>query len=59
MNKTLMIKQKISYTVEFTEEQLKELYNILRNQKDDGRLTHMDEIILIYQELQKMFEDRK
>ena len=54
-----MIKQKISYTVEFTEEQLKVLYTILKRLKDDRKLTLDDEIILIYHELQKMFEDCK
>lgn len=59
MNKTLMIKQKISYTVEFTEEQLKVLYNILKCLKDDRKLTTDNEILPIYYELQKMFEDCK
>lgn len=54
-----MIKQKISYTVEFTEEQLKVLYNILKCLKDDRKLTTDNEILPIYYELQKMFEDCK
>jgi hypothetical protein len=57
--KTMRIKQKISYTVEFTEEQLKVFYNILKCLKDDRKLATDNELIPIYHELQKMFDDYK
>ena len=49
-----MIELKKSYVVEFTEQQAKELYEFLREAKDFGHL-HMDkDLILIYNELEKI-----
>lgn len=53
-----MIKKQIqiNYTIEFTEVQLKELYQLLDRSVDDGRLTHDYELMLLYQELKENYD---
>lgn len=48
-----MIKQRTIYTIEFTEQQLNELYSVLQREKDIGHLTIDHELYLIYNELKK------
>ena len=50
-----MIEIKKSYVVELTEQQAKELYSLLQLQKDTGHLTTDHEIVLVYNELKKIF----
>lgn len=50
-----MIELKKSYVVEFTEQQAQELYQVLKLQKDNGHLTTDHDIVLIYNELHKIF----
>ena len=54
-----MIEKQISYKIEFTEQQAKELYLILKNQKDIGHLNTDYELVLVYNELKKLFESGK
>ena len=51
-----MIEKQISYKIEFTEQQVKELYALLKLQKDTGHLTTDHEIVLVYNELKKLFD---
>ena len=51
-----MIKKQINYTIEFTEQQTKELYQLLRTEKDSGCLTTDKELVLIYNELRNLFD---
>ena len=51
-----MIELKKSYVIEFTENQAQELYQLLRLQKDTGHLTTDHDIILVYNELRKLFD---
>ena len=51
-----MIEKQISYKIEFTEQQAKELYEVLGIQKDVGHLTHDKDLILVYNELRKLFD---
>lgn len=51
-----MIKKQINYTIEFTEQQTKELYQLLRTEKDSGCLTPDKDLVLIYNELRKIFD---
>lgn len=51
-----MIKKQINYTIEFTEDQAKELYQLLRTEKNSGCLTTDKELVLIYNELRKIFD---
>lgn len=51
-----MIKKQINYTIDFTEQQAKELYFMLKNAKDGSYLTPNDELILIYNELRNLFD---
>lgn len=46
-----MIKQRTIYTIEFTEQQLNELYSVLQREKDIGHLTIDHELYLIFNEL--------
>lgn len=54
-----MIEKQISYKIEFTEQQAKELYLILKNQKDIGHLNTDYELVLVYNELKQLFESGK
>ena len=54
-----MIEIKKSYVVELTEQQAKELYLILKNQKDIGHLNTDYELVLVYNELKQFFESGK
>ena len=51
-----MIEKQISYKIEFTEQQAKELYEFLRGAKDVGHLHTDKELILVYNELRKLFD---
>lgn len=48
-----MIKSQTTYTIEFTEQQLNELYCVLQREKDIGHLTIDHELYLVYNELKK------
>ena len=50
-----MIKLKKSYVVELTEQQAKELYELLRTEKDRGWLTVDKDLVLVYNELKNIF----
>jgi len=51
-----MIEIKKSYVVELTEQQAKELYELLRFAKEGSYLTHDKELMLVYHELKKLFD---
>jgi hypothetical protein len=51
-----MIEIKKSYVVELTEDQAKELYELLRFAKEGSYLTHDKELMLVYHELKKLFD---
>jgi hypothetical protein len=51
-----MIEVKKSYVVELTEQQARELYQLLRTEKDSGCLTHDKELKLVYHELKDLFD---
>ena len=51
-----MIEKQISYKIEFTEQQAKELYEFLRGAKDVGHLSVDRDLILVYNELKKLFD---
>jgi hypothetical protein len=51
-----MIEKQISYKIQFTEHQAKELYEFLRGAKDVGHLHTDKDLILIYNELKKLFD---
>jgi len=50
-----MIETLKSYKLTLTEQQAKELYTLLQLQKDTGHLTTDHEIVLVYNELKKIF----
>ena len=50
-----MIEIQKNYKLTLTEQQAKELYSLLRLQKDTGHLTTDHEIVLVYNELKKIF----
>ena len=50
-----MIKLKKSYVVELTEQQAKELYELLRIEQDSGCLTVDKDLVLVYNELKNIF----
>lgn len=50
-----MIEKQISYKIEFTEQQAKELYEFLRGAKDVGHLSVDRDLILVYNELKDIF----
>ena len=55
-NKHLMIEKKIIYKIEFTEEQVKDLYRLLEGEYHDGMLEKSyDELVGTYHELKKLF----
>jgi hypothetical protein len=51
-----MIEIKKSYVLELTEDQAKELYELLRTEKDSGCLTPDKELKLVYHELKNLFD---
>ena len=51
-----MIQVEKLYTVKFTEQQALELYEFLRREKDIGHLTTDYELVLVYNELKKLFD---
>ena len=51
-----MIEKQISYKIEFTEQQAKELYEFLHGAKDVGHLSVDRDLILVYNELKKLFD---
>lgn len=51
-----MIQVKKSYVLELTEDQARELYEILNDQKKYGNITPDNEITLVYHELKKIFD---
>ena len=51
-----MIQVEKLYTVKFTEQQAKELYEFLRREKDIGHLSVDRDLILVYNELKKLFD---
>ena len=51
-----MIEKQISYKIEFTEQQAKELYEFLRWAKDVSHLSVDKDLILVYNELKKLFD---
>lgn len=53
-----MIEIEQNYKISLTEQQAKELYQLLRTEKDIGHLTHDKELVLVYLELKKFFEPR-
>ena len=51
-----MIEKKIIYKIEFTEEQVKDLYRLLEGEYHDGMLEKSyDELVGTYHELKKLF----
>ena len=51
-----MIEIQKNYKLTLTEQQAKELYKLLRTEKDSGGLTHDKELVLVYNELKKIFD---
>jgi len=51
-----MIEITKNYKLTLTEQQAKELYEVLKIQKDVGHLTYDHEILLVYNELKKLFD---
>jgi len=51
-----MIKIQKIYHLALTEQQAKELYELLRTEKDSGCLTPDKELVLVYHELKKLFD---
>jgi hypothetical protein len=51
-----MIKISKTYHLALTEDQAKELYELLRTEKDSGCLTPDKELVLVYHELKKLFD---
>jgi len=51
-----MIEIKKSYVLELSEYQAKELYQLLRTEKDSGCLTPDKELVLVYHELKTLFD---
>jgi len=49
-----MIKLKKSYVVELTEQQARELYELLRTEKESGCLTIDKDLLLVYNEMKKV-----
>ncbi len=51
-----MIKISKTYHLALTEDQAKELYELLRTEKNSGCLTHDKELMLVYHELKNLFD---
>ena len=49
--KELMINIQKTYNISFTEQQVKELYELLRTEKESGCLTIDKDLLLVYNEL--------
>jgi hypothetical protein len=49
------IKKEINYKLILTENQLRELHNLLLRAKNDGHLTHDNDLFLILNELKYIF----
>lgn len=54
-----MIEIQKNYKLTLTEQQVKELYALLKLQKDTGHLTTDHEIVLVYNELKQLFGSGK
>ena len=53
-----MIEKKITYKIEFTEEQVKDLYSLLHGEHHDGTLERgYDNLIVTYNELKDLLAD--
>ena len=50
-----MINIQKTYNISFTEQQVRELYELLRTQKGSGHLTMDHELMLIHHELHDLF----
>lgn len=51
-----MIEIQKNYKLTLTENQAKELYQLLRTEKDSGCLTPDKELVLVYHELKDLFD---
>jgi hypothetical protein len=51
-----MIKISKTYHLALTEQQAKELYQLLRTEKDSGCLTLDKELVVVYDELENLFD---
>jgi hypothetical protein len=51
-----MIKIQKTYHLALTEDQAKELYQLLRTERDSGCLTPDKELVLVYHELKNLFD---
>jgi len=51
-----MIKISKTYHIVLTEQQARELYELLRTEKDSGCLTIDKELVLLYNELKPLFD---
>jgi hypothetical protein len=51
-----MIDIQKTYNISFTEQQVKELYELLRTEKDSGCLTVDKALVLVYNELKLLFD---
>jgi hypothetical protein len=51
-----MIKISKTYHLALTEQQAQELYELLRTEKDSGCLTPDKELVVVYDELKKLFD---
>jgi hypothetical protein len=51
-----MIEIQKNYKLTLTEQQAKELYELLRTEKDSGGLTHDKELVVVYDELKNLFD---
>ena len=54
-NNVKMIEKQISYKIKFTEQQLRELYQLLQDAKGNDRLNTDKDLILVYNELGLLF----
>jgi len=54
--KTKMIDIQKTYNISFTEQQAKELYELLRIEEDSGYLTVDKDLVLVYNELKNLFD---
>jgi len=52
--KELMINIQKTYNISFTEQQVKELYELLRTEKESGCLTIDKDLLLVYNELKRV-----
>ena len=52
--KELMINIQKTYNISFTEKQVKELYELLRTEKESGCLTVDKDLLLVYNEMKRV-----